>query len=409
MQQEETKRRLVRVASDDIDDAAKLRVLMISASGALGGAERSLVELAAALPKDRFLPSICVPPDSQLERHCSLVKMQIHTVHLRRFRRTTNPFVLAGQVRALYQGSRTIAELCKQKQIDLLHGNTDNAALLAWEVSRITRIPFVWHCRDLIRLHGFARILGNAAAAVIAISSAVEQHLLKEGVPREKLHRIDNGIDLTRIVAPADRAGARARVRAKLGIENDRPVLLCVGAYVPWKKHEKFLDMLAEFKSRIPPVLGLLAGSGQVNKSDVYGKALRAHARELKLDTSLLQFMNERDDVPDLMAAADVLVSCSENEPFGRVVAEAGAAGLPVVSTRSGGKMEIIEDDKTGFLVKPGDVEALTTACTKLLADPKMRQQFGDAARERVEKMYNIQNTAAKVAALLESIPIKKT
>jgi glycosyltransferase involved in cell wall biosynthesis len=79
-----------------------------------------------------------------------------------------------------------------------------------------------------------------------------------------------------------------------------------------------------------------------------------------------------------------------------------------VVSTRSGGKAEIIEDDKTGFLVKPGDVEALTTACTKLLADPKMRQQFGDAARERVEKMYNIQNTAAKVAALLESIPIKK-
>jgi glycosyltransferase involved in cell wall biosynthesis len=135
---------------------------------------------------------------------------------------------------------------------------------------------------------------------------------------------------------------------------------------------------------------------------------LRDHARKLKLDKNLLRFVGERDDVPDLMAAADVLVSCSEDEPFGRVLVEAGASELPVVSTRSGAKAEIIKHSKTGLLVDPGNIEALAKACAKLLGDPALRQEMGAAARERVERCYNVKRTATQLTELFELIADRK-
>ena len=393
----------VRILKPPVE-GAQLRVLTISVTGAMGGAERSYIEVLRALPRSRVLPIACVPPDSELERQCIHAEIPVSAVHLRRFHRTTNPFVLAGQVKALYQGSRTIVEVCKKLKIDLLHANTNSAAFVAWEVARVTKLPFVWHCRDLVPMHGFAKILSGAAAAVVAISHAVEEHLLSEGVAREKLHRIENGIDLLRIPDEEQREAVRTRVRAMLKLDVNRPVVLCVGSYVPWKRLELFLDTLARLRRQIPDVMGLLVGSDLVSTNHEYGEALMDHAESLGLDPASLRFLGEQDDVPDLMAASDVLVSCSENEPFGRVLAEAGAAGVPVVSTHSGGKAEIVEDQVTGLLAAQGDAEALAKACARLLTDPKLQKKLGDAARERVEKMFDVHRTAEEVTQLFETI-----
>jgi len=104
------------------------------------------------------------------------------------------------------------------------------------------------------------------------------------------------------------------------------------------------------------------------------------------------------------MMAADIFVSCSENEPFGRVLAEAGASGLPVVSTRSGAKPEIVEDNVTGILTATGDAEALAAACIRLLCDPALRQQMGGAARQRVTALFDVRRTARELTSVYESI-----
>jgi glycosyltransferase involved in cell wall biosynthesis len=403
MQKPKTKVRLAGV-NHDPNRPDSLRVLMISVTGAMGGAEHSFIEVLRALPRNRVQPYACVPPDSPLERLCRAAEVPVYSVHLRRFRRTTNPFVLAGQVKALYQGSRVVGEICASRDIDLIHANNDTAALVAWEVSRITKIPFVWHCRDLAPMHGFGRILSGAAAGVVAISRRVEQDLLKEGVAPERVHRIDNGIDLKRIPYAEQCAEFRTRVRARLGIDMNRPMVLCVGSFVPWKRLELFLDTLAELRRRIPDVLGLLAGSDLISDNAHYAEALTVHAQALGLDQNSLRFLGECDDVPELMTASDVVVSCSENEPFGRVVAEAGAAGIPVVSTRSGGKVDILEDGVTGLLVEQGDTMAMADACVRLLNDAELRKKFGAAARLRVEKLFDVRRTAEDVTQLFERI-----
>jgi len=390
------------------DDVPRLRVLSISAAGAIGGAERSLFELLQALPREKFEVHVCCPPDSPLSRLFRSVQTIVHEVPLRRFRRTKHPFMMAGQLRALHLSSREISILCRDQKIDLIHANTDASELVAWEVTRMTRIPHVWHSRDMTSMHGFAKILGNSAAAVVAISGAVEKHLLNEGVSPAKLHRIDNGLDFSRMPPPEKHAMLRQKVRVALGLEAHRPVLLSVGGTVPWKKHELFLETLSLLRTRFPAVMGLLVGSDQFSQNDAYEKSLRERAKKLSLGPDILKMLGQREDVPELMCAADVLVSCSENEPFGRVLVEAGACGLPVVSTRSGGKTEIVENHVTGILTEPGDAREIADACALILTHEKLRSEMGRNARQRAVLKYEVSRAARDLASLFERIPKKR-
>ena len=119
------------------------RVLLISATGEMGGAERSLYEVARLLPSDALELHACVSPGTPLGRLLGAAHVDVHEVALRRFRRSTHLAALAGNVRALYQASRQVSDICKSGGIDLLHANTNSAALVAWEVGRMTKLPFI--------------------------------------------------------------------------------------------------------------------------------------------------------------------------------------------------------------------------------------------------------------------------
>jgi L-malate glycosyltransferase len=133
---------------------------------------------------------------------------------------------------------------------------------------------------------------------------------------------------------------------------------------------------------------------------------LEARSRMLSLTDKHLRWLGERDDIPQLLAASDVLISCSDNEPFGRVVAEAGAGGIPVVSTDSGGKAEIIEDGVTGLLTPPRDTQLMADACVTLLKDQRRRGKMGAAARKRIELLFDVRRTADELSSLLEGVAV---
>ncbi|MCW8130773.1 MAG: glycosyltransferase family 4 protein [Planctomycetota bacterium] len=381
-----------------------VRVLFLSAAGQIGGAERSLYELLCALPEDRVEAAACVPPEGQLARLCALAEVPVYPVPLRRFLRTLSPFLLAGQVRAMYQASQAIRGIVEKHRIDLLHANTDSAALVAWEVSREAKVPFVWHCRDLRPLGPLAKVLAKSAAAVIAISKAVAEHLEAQGAPRERICLIENGIDVARFHAPTDRLAVRHRTRAYLGVPLDAPLLIDVGSWVPWKRHELFLEALGLVRKEMPQTIGMLVGSDLFRQNASYADFLEARALSAGLGEDALLVLQQREDVPDLLAAADVLVSPSDREPFGRVLAEAGAAGVPVVSTHSGAKAEVIRDGETGLLVPPGDAPAIAQACLTLLTDDERRARLGTNAIVRVSELFNVRRAAQEIADLYDRI-----
>jgi glycosyltransferase involved in cell wall biosynthesis len=170
---------------------------------------------------------------------------------------------------------------------------------------------------------------------------------------------------------------------------------------VPWKRHLDFLEALALVRKSLPNTVGLLVGSDLFRQNDGYSKELLARAEYLGLDAHNLRVLDQRNDIPELLAASDVLVSPSENEPFGRVLAEAGAAGLPVVASNSGAKAEIIEHGKTGLLVAQNAPEALAAGCLELLRNPAQRLEMGVRARERVSALFDVRRSASELTQIL--------
>jgi glycosyltransferase involved in cell wall biosynthesis len=214
----------------------------------------------------------------------------------------------------------------------------------------------------------------------------------------------DRGVPVKRIYNPVDLTAfhpnrSRDRLRAELGVSNDAPLVGMVAHLTPWKGHETFLKIARQVADRSPSSRFVVAG-GSIYETDGhtgYPESLLQQASALGLDGKLT-FLGSRSDIPDVMAALDVLVHCPEApEPFGRSVAEAMASGLTVVAARSGGLSEIVVDGETGVLIVPGDVDAFADAVVRLLNDAPLRRGLAAAGRQRAEELFNVDAHARSV------------
>ena len=393
-------------------------VLFVTAARFFGGAERSLVELLAALREPesgvsaRLLLALPEEADARLSAAARAAGAELFPLPFPAIRRPRSPPAFLALALRLRRAQGALAALAKRERVGLLHANGDTAQLLAGPAARRAGrrpLPAVWHCRDLLA-HGvfLRRRLTGSAAAVVAISRAVAEHLARCGVGPGKLRVITNGIDLAPFAAlPQERARLRAEVRREFGFPAECPLLVAAGAFVRWKRHEDFLRLVARLRRDRPAVRGLLCGAapGASAAERAYAAELAALAGDAAGGAGgEVRLAGWRDDLPRLLAAADLFVSTSRAEPFGRVLVEALAAGVPVLATASGGKGEIVADGLTGRLVPDEDPEALAAAAEELLADGERARRRGEAGRARAAEAFDVRRVAREVAALWEEL-----
>jgi glycosyltransferase involved in cell wall biosynthesis len=183
-------------------------------------------------------------------------------------------------------------------------------------------------------------------------------------------------------------------LRAALGL-GDGPVLGVFGRLAPWKGQHVLLDALAELAD-VPNLQALVVGDALFGEAD-YAKSLRRKAEALGLG-GRVRFLGFRDDVPALMRLADIVVHTSvAPEPFGRVVVEGMLAGRPVVATRGGGVVEIVEDGVTGLLTEPGDARSLAAAVRGLLGDAARRQSIATRGQRFALQHFGVRATTRAV------------
>ncbi len=212
--------------------------------------------------------------------------------------------------------------------------------------------------------------------AVICISRMVKKDIQRHyGVPDDKLHVIYNGVD-TAHFHPSLAESRRQPTRAAYGIPPDAPLFLFVGSGFQRKGLAVVLHALA----KLPDSPHLL-----VVGKDKQMKTLAQAADRLGL-TGRVHFAGGQEDVRPFYGAADALVFPTLYEPFGNVVLEAMACGLPVVTSSKSGAAELIRDGENGFICDPLDHVQLAAAMAKLLS-PTLRQSAGLAARATVEPM----------------------
>lgn len=368
-------------------------ILYVDHARALGGAEQSLLLLLRHLDRERFQPLLACPPGALAEAARAL-GVTVLPVALPRLR---------GEPAALLRLAATstaLANAARHAGAALVHCNVLRAAVYAVPAALLSRLPLVWHVRDM---HGpgtpggtwFPRLMCRAATRTIAISRAVAAPL---PCP-DRTIIIHNGVDLAEFTPEGD----TTQLRSALGTSPGVPLVGIVGRVWPWKGQADFLRAAALVARAHPDACFLVVGDAVFATDHDYLGELRALAAGLGIDERV-HFTGYRTDVPRIMAALDLVVHCSRAEPFGRVLIEAMAAGRPVVAYADGGVPEIVVDGTTGLLAPPGDVAALAQAIDRLLHDRQLRERMGRAGRARVVSRFDARAVARAVEAVYAEI-----
>lgn len=374
---------------------SKQTVLYLNHSAQMSGAEASLRSLLWGLrradaPID---PLIALPGEGPLT---SVLRDEGWSVTLAPLRRIERPRGLIDTMASILHVLQTAPHICRLangSDAKIIHSNSTTAHLVGGLAGDKTGKPALWHCRDLVPLGKIASQLGDKAARVVAISECVAQLLEQEGVAKDKIRVIFNGLD------PEEwRPRERSVVRELLAIPPEAFVFGVVGQMVPWKNHRAFIEAAAQLAGDegCEDARFVIIGGDLWDEQATYIKELRAEVKKHEL-AGRFNFVPHQSDGADALAALDCLVHPALDEPFGRVVMEGMAMGKPVIAMNSNGPTEIIQDGEDGLLVEP---DGLASAMKRVLQDGELRAHLSQNARPSIEGRFHIAEHTRKMLEL---------
>jgi glycosyltransferase involved in cell wall biosynthesis len=313
-----------------------------------------------------------------------------------------------GPLRALLWGMR-LYRLLRNERFDVVHTHNAFHGLVGRPIARLARAPVVtqtihnwWYLepRGALRPRAYALLEKLAARfcdAVFFINSDDYARAVEEGlVPARKCYLVGNGIDTTGFSACVGRA-SRERERSELGLR-DGDIAFTMVARLEWPKdHDTLLRAFARLRAERDDVTLVLAGQG------LEEGRVRRLTYELGVAPSV-RFTGHCADVPGLLAASDVAVLSSGYEGFGRCLVEGMVAGLPVVGSDVPGIRDVIDDERTGLLVRASDAGALHAALRRLALDARLRSRLGAAGRVEAMTRFDEREAALRIATVYRSL-----
>ena len=398
-----------------------MKILFIHYGGGVGGAPVSMLQLAAALDRKRYAPLVVFTQSGPVLDFARELGVPTQVVPLRSafFYSAHVPIRLRMLVPFLaYFGAtvRAAERLVLRERPDLVHLNTSVLIPAAIGVKR-AGVPLVWHAREVPGSNHFLRhwqiaTISRLADCVVATS----HHVGRMFPPSARVEVVHNALDLHRF--QIDESRARARIRSELGLPSDAPVVVMIGSVQAVKGHYLLVKAAREVAQAHPDArFVIVAGGVEVD----YARSWRGKVKTalgLPLDnmaamqrqiaraglTDYFLFTGYRNDIPELLAASDVVAFLPQAaEGFGRPLIEAMAAGRPLVATDIGPTREILGEE-TGLLVPPGETDALALALVELLNEPDRRQQMGVVGRERVARCFRMEQHVAKMAQIYTAV-----
>ncbi len=357
----------------------RLRVLQVSDSLSVGGAEKLLVTLASHIDRDRYdlrVSSLAPLEDTAIVTDLRALDIPIET--------------LGGVLLRDPRGPARLAALARRLNVDVLHTHLSTSTMIGALAGALARRPVVatlHSLRDEYTRHAglkhqlHARALRHGVRTVIACAPEVRAMAIDDfGLSPYRVIDVPNGIDTSAsdAVSPAE-AAAR---RAELLDGATGPLVLAVGNLLPPKGHTVLVEAAAVLRERFPGLRVAIVG-----REDESAPEVRARIAALGLERHVA-LVGQRRDVPALLAAADVFAQPSLWEGLPLALLEAMAAGVPAVASAVGGVPRVLEDGVTGRLAPPGDAAALAGALGDLLADPAAAHLLAAAGQAHVRATY---------------------
>jgi glycosyltransferase involved in cell wall biosynthesis len=364
-----------------------MRILYVDQTGQLGGGELSLLDV---IKHSAHQAEIALFADGPFRGALEDLHVPVHLLSLGRadkIRREAGLASILLSVPAIVALRNELASLARG--FDVIYANSQKAFLISALARRKGQI-LIWHLRDMLTADHFspltrkgAVLAGNfAATAIVVNSEAVRDSFVKAGGRPDKAVVVYNGISPEPFDAVRD--ADVEKLRSQMGLEG-KFLVGVFGRLSPWKGQHIVIDAL----SGLPDTHILLVGEALFGEQ-AYADELRGRARSKGVEDRV-HFLGFRRDIPTLMKLVDVVVHASTApEPFGRVIVEAMLSGRPVIATRAGGVIEIIENEKTGLLVAPGSASELLTAIQRLRTPGTFTDQLTSAAKDRAIHLFSV-------------------
>jgi glycosyltransferase involved in cell wall biosynthesis len=388
--------------------AARHRILFTDTTqgGVIGGSLTGILELIAHLDRTRFDPSFVLFEPKPITSEIEAGGMRAHVLPPLSISPTAPRFPgPAGSVARAIHRWRTVAAragqlvtVIRRERPAIVYSSTGLMPGLAVVVAAARcGVPVICHVKGFRRIAFEGRLLSRWVDTAIFMTDELAEHVRAQGVRARRSLTIYDGIDVS-----ANAAGSGAKIRAEFGIPAEAPVAGIVGHIQGWKGQLLAVEAVARARRHVPELRCLVVG-GVHRLGEEYAAKLRERIAAPDLAGHVI-LAGSRRDVPACLDAMDVVLHCSDREPFGRVLIEAMAAQRPLVAPREGGPCIIVVDGETGRLVPPRDPDAFAAALVEILTDPARRAAMGRAGRERAETVFGIRQHAKAIEAVFDEI-----
>lgn len=377
------------------------KVLFISHTAEMGGAEYSLLDIVSNYPNAAvllFSKGRLTKELNQLRIKNYYFKVLAKTFRIKR--EVDNFWLILQSLPEILVAVIKTARLARA--YDLIYANSQKGFLIGAMAGKLINKPVIWHCRDILRPVHFTRtkikldvFLANFFATKVIANSHATAHAFTENGGRRDVVVIYN--DFTREIKRGQTLDQSIKLRQELNLKK-MPILGLFGRLTPWKGQHVALKALAY----IPRVQLLLVGAPLFG-NEKYEKKLQELCHKLQLNNRVY-FLGHRRDSLELMRLCDVILHTSvAPEPFGRVIIEGMIAQKPVIAASGGAVKEIIADAKTGFIVKPNQPITLAHKIKWVLTHRDKAQAVSKNAYCFVKKEFSQEKTLKGIFDLIRT------
>lgn len=280
---------------------------------------------------------------------------------------------------------RNLTQLCQQENVSIWHGHDYKSNLLGVWIRRR------WPMRLVSTVHGWVdrhwkaplydrldRWSLNSYQRVICVSDDLRATCARSGIKSERLHVIENGIDVEQF----QRRRSTTEARQAIGWPTDGICIGAIGRLSAEKGFDVLIEAVHQLRHEFPQLRLVIAGDGPLHQT------LAEQIQRLQLE-GVVRLLGFCEDVPALLESLDAFVLSSRREGLPNVVLEAMAMGLPIVATSVAGIPRIIDDGSNGLLVPADDRAALAAAVRRCITDEELRRRLGAAARNAAVQRHS--------------------
>lgn len=360
-------------------DRLGCRILYLVGGLGLGGLQRQLYYLLQAMDRERYKPAVVV------------WNYQESDIYVRRIRELSVPLYAVPATPSKGAKLRALRLMVRQLQPEVVHSYIFYTNFAAFWASWATRSVVVGSVRN-----DFLRDRKSSGPLLGRLSALLPRYQIFNSFVSAEVARRSGGIFVPRQLFVV-RNGMDLRVFQSSPVPNHGKIcILGIGSLVSRKRWDRALEAVVPLKRSGLNFILRIAGDGPLRKP------LEKKAQALDI-ADCVEFLGQREDIHRLCSDATMLLHTADQEGCPNVVMEAMASARPVIATDAGDVPHLVEDGKTGFVVRRGDDKALVKRIAALVANPKLCRRMGEAGRAKAEREFTLERLVTQTLAAYQA------